>query len=52
MPQAMSPELRDLLIRLLKRVPTQRLGVKGAAEIKKHAFFKDIDWDAFTTYNA
>jgi hypothetical protein len=30
---------------LLTRDPTKRLGTKEAAEIKKHPFFRNIDWD-------
>lgn len=32
---------------LLNRNPSKRLGAGagGAAEIKAHAFFKDIEWD-------
>ena len=48
----MSEELKDLLKRLLKRIPTQRLGVNGAQEIKDHVFFRDIDWQAFQRQNA
>lgn len=38
-PRNMSPELKDLLKRLLSRIPTERLGVNGAQEIKSHVFF-------------
>ena len=48
----MSSDLKDLLIKLLSRNPHERLGVKGADEIKSHAFFKDIDWSSFDTMNA
>lgn len=51
-PRAMSPELKDLLKRLLSRIPTERLGVNGAQEIKSHVFFQDIDWSAFQKYNS
>jgi serum/glucocorticoid-regulated kinase 2 len=30
---------------LLTRDPTKRLGTSDAAEIKKHPFFRSIDWD-------
>ncbi|PGG97147.1 AGC/AKT protein kinase [Helicocarpus griseus UAMH5409] len=35
---------RDLLQRLLDRDPQRRLGANGAAEIKAHHFFSNIDW--------
>ena len=48
----MSPDLKDLLMRLLSRNPLERLGVKGADEIKSHAFFKDVNWKAFDNMNS
>jgi len=40
------PDARHLLTGLLTRDPNLRLGVNGAEEIKKHAFFsKHIDFD-------
>lgn len=38
------PAARDLLTRLLDRDPQRRLGANGAAEIKSHHFFTNIDW--------
>ncbi|GAT26750.1 serine/threonine-protein kinase gad8 [Aspergillus luchuensis] len=38
------PAARDLLSRLLDRDPQRRLGANGAAEIKSHHFFANIDW--------
>ncbi|KAJ5273107.1 Serine/threonine-protein kinase gad8 [Penicillium angulare] len=38
------PAARDLLQRLLDRDPIRRLGANGAAEIKSHHFFANIDW--------
>jgi serum/glucocorticoid-regulated kinase 2 len=39
------PEARSVLTGLITRDPTQRLGVNGADEIKKHPFFaKHIDF--------
>ena len=52
LPRSMSLELKDLLTRLLCRVPTERLGVNGAGEIKKHSWFNDIEWEAFSRYNS
>lgn len=40
-----SPEACSILSGLLNRDPSRRLGVKGADEIKRHAFFyKHIDF--------
>ena len=51
-PRSMSPDLKDLLTRLLCRNPAERIGVNGSAEIKSHPFFQEIEWDAFKEYNA
>ncbi|CAM8985825.1 unnamed protein product [Rhodiola kirilowii] len=40
----LSAEAKDLICRLLCNVE-QRLGTKGAYEIKAHAWFKGIEWD-------
>lgn len=40
----LSPEAKDLISRLLCNVE-QRLGTKGAHEIKAHPWFKGIQWD-------
>ena len=40
-----SPEAKDLILKLLEPVPSERLGVNGISDFKEHAFFKDIDWD-------
>ncbi|KAJ7134693.1 kinase-like domain-containing protein [Mycena epipterygia] len=39
-----STEARSILTQLLIRDPTQRLGVNGATEIKKHEFFASTDF--------
>lgn len=39
-----SDEARDLIVRLLDKDPKKRLGASGADEIKKHKYFKDINW--------
>ncbi|KAL1355991.1 uncharacterized protein [Arachis hypogaea] len=44
-PEEMSPEAQDLIDRLLTEDPNQRLGARGASEVKEHVFFKDINWD-------
>lgn len=45
MPSFFSGSLQSLIKQLLVRDPTQRLGFKGAEEIKNHEFFKGIDWE-------
>ncbi len=35
----------DNLIRKLVTVPEARLGLNGADEIKRHPFFKGVDWE-------
>lgn len=43
-PEIVPPAAKDLLTHLLDRRPEQRLGAKGASEIKAHPFFHSIDW--------
>ncbi|XP_010532654.1 PREDICTED: serine/threonine-protein kinase tricorner-like [Tarenaya hassleriana] len=40
----LSPEAKDLISRLLCNVE-QRLGTKGADEIKTHPWFRGVEWD-------
>ncbi|KAJ4917498.1 putative serine/threonine protein kinase IREH1 [Raphanus sativus] len=51
-PEEMSYEARDLIDRLLTEDPHQRLGARGAAEVKQHIFFKDINWDTLPEQKA
>jgi serine/threonine-protein kinase Psk1 len=46
LPYFLSPDAKDLLTRLLRKEPRKRLGVgKGDINVlKKHRFFKKIDW--------
>jgi hypothetical protein len=39
MPTYLSDEAHDLLIRLLDKDPSKRLGKDGSDEIKQHPFF-------------
>ncbi|KAF0696390.1 Aste57867_12856 [Aphanomyces stellatus] len=43
-PKYFTPEATDMLQRLLIRDPAQRLGARGADEVKKMKFFETIDW--------
>ncbi|KAG0480236.1 hypothetical protein HPP92_011094 [Vanilla planifolia] len=51
-PEEMSPEAQDLIEKLLTEDPHQRLGAKGASEVKQHAFFKNINWDTLARQKA
>ncbi|KAM4636122.1 ribosomal protein S6 kinase beta-2 [Discoglossus pictus] len=46
-PAYLTPDARDLLRKLLKKNPAHRLGSGPAdvADIQKHHFFRQIDWD-------
>lgn len=43
-PSEMSYEAQDLIDRFLVHDPNQRLGAKGASEVKSHPFFTGVDW--------
>lgn len=39
------PEAKDLILKLLEKDPRRRLGYKRDAEdLKRHVFFKRVDW--------
>ena len=45
-PEELSPEAKSILKQLFKIKPKERLGYKeGAAEVMKHPFFKEIDFE-------
>jgi serine/threonine protein kinase len=49
MPYFLGPDAKDLLTRLLRKEPNKRLGAnmpKDMTTIKKHRFFRKIDWVA------
>ena len=49
LPYYLSPDAKDLLTRLLRKEPSKRLGWnarRDVAVIKKHRFFRRIDWAA------
>lgn len=49
--QAHSPELADLLHKLLAKSPSERIGTKGGAnEILSHPWFKNFDLLALETF--
>ncbi|KAJ1916852.1 hypothetical protein H4219_003548 [Mycoemilia scoparia] len=45
-PKYMSPDVRDLLSRLLKKQPSKRLGFgpNGFQKIKEHRVFRNVNW--------
>lgn len=43
-PQYVTPAARDLILGLLDRNRTSRLGFGGIGEIMRHPFFADVDW--------
>ena len=45
-PASLSDDAKNLIVSLLNRNPSRRLGAgpEGADEIKRHPFFKDLDW--------
>ncbi|KAJ7565559.1 hypothetical protein O6H91_02G065300 [Diphasiastrum complanatum] len=51
-PEDLSYEAQDLIDRLLAEDPDQRLGAKGATEVKAHLFFKDIKWETLARQKA
>jgi serine/threonine protein kinase len=49
LPYYLGPDAKDLLTRLLRKEPSKRLGyhmAKDLQTIKKHRFFRKIDWEA------
>ncbi|EPS71542.1 hypothetical protein M569_03217, partial [Genlisea aurea] len=51
-PEEMSCEAYDLINKLLTENPCQRLGAVGASEVKRHSFFRDINWDTLQKQKA
>ncbi|KAK0618262.1 kinase-like domain-containing protein [Bombardia bombarda] len=52
MPYFLGPDAKDLLTRLLRKDPAKRLGSnmpKDLATIKKHRFFRKVDWKRLET---
>ncbi|XP_056459229.1 microtubule-associated serine/threonine-protein kinase 3-like [Gadus chalcogrammus] len=49
---ALPPEAQDMITRLLKQSPLERLGTGGALEVKQHPFFKDLDWNGLLRQKA
>lgn len=43
-PEGWSVEAADLVNKLLERKPINRLGLRGAQEVKEHPWFQDFPW--------
>ena len=50
-PDDMHPDAKSIMTGLLSRDPAKRLGVNGGEEIKRHPFFKTIDWNKWVIYS-
>ena len=50
--EEVSPECRDLVDRLLQLDPFERLGHRGAGEIKLHPWFQGLDWTSLARTKA
>ncbi|KAM4022949.1 microtubule-associated serine/threonine-protein kinase 4-like isoform 2-T2 [Anomaloglossus baeobatrachus] len=42
---AAPPDARNIITKLLKKKPADRLGTQGAFQIKEHPFLRDLDFD-------
>ncbi|PWA89378.1 protein kinase superfamily protein [Artemisia annua] len=51
-PEEMSHGAQDLIDQLLTEDPNQRLGARGATEVKQHPYFRDINWDTLARQKA
>ena len=40
----MSEEMKDIIVKLLNKNPTKRLGHKSSRDVMDHPWFKDINW--------
>lgn len=51
-PDEMSTDAQSLISCLLTEDPNHRLGANGAAEVKQHPFFRNINWDTLARQKA
>ncbi|KAL4597415.1 Microtubule-associated serine/threonine-protein kinase 3-like, partial [Arapaima gigas] len=49
---ALPTDAQDLITRLLKQSPLERLGTSGAGEVKQHLFFLGLDWNGLLRQKA
>uniref|UniRef100_A0A4W3HE47 non-specific serine/threonine protein kinase n=1 Tax=Callorhinchus milii TaxID=7868 RepID=A0A4W3HE47_CALMI len=50
--EALPPEAQDLITRLLRLNPLDRLGTGGAHDVKHHCFFAPLDWNGLLRQKA
>ncbi|XP_067824719.1 microtubule-associated serine/threonine-protein kinase 3 [Heptranchias perlo] len=50
--EMLPPEAQDLITRLLRQNPLDRLGTGGALEVKLHNFFTSLDWNGLLRQKA
>uniref|UniRef100_UPI00398E88CF microtubule-associated serine/threonine-protein kinase 3-like n=1 Tax=Pristiophorus japonicus TaxID=55135 RepID=UPI00398E88CF len=50
--EILPPEAQDLISRLLRQNPLDRLGTGGALEVKHHNFFTQLDWNGLLRQKA
>ncbi|XP_050967459.1 microtubule-associated serine/threonine-protein kinase 2 isoform X3 [Labeo rohita] len=49
---ALPPDAEDLISKLLRQNPLERLGTGSAFEVKQHRFFTDLDWNSLLRQKA
>uniref|UniRef100_A0A8C1GV47 non-specific serine/threonine protein kinase n=1 Tax=Cyprinus carpio TaxID=7962 RepID=A0A8C1GV47_CYPCA len=50
--EALPPDAQDLISKLLRQNPLERLGTGSAFEVKQHSFFTDLDWNSLLRQKA
>ncbi|XP_052415807.1 microtubule-associated serine/threonine-protein kinase 2 isoform X3 [Carassius gibelio] len=50
--EALPPDAQDLISKLLRQNPLERLGTGSAFEVKQHRFFTDLDWNSLLRQKA
>ncbi|XP_063283801.1 microtubule-associated serine/threonine-protein kinase 2 isoform X2 [Pelobates fuscus] len=50
--EALPADAQDLIYKLLRQNPLERMGTGGTYEVKQHRFFKDLDWNGLLRQKA
>ncbi|XP_031678382.1 microtubule-associated serine/threonine-protein kinase 3 isoform X4 [Oncorhynchus kisutch] len=50
--EALPADAQDMITRLLRQSPLERLGTGGAPEVKRHCFFLHLDWNGLLRQKA